>query len=619
MGDRELYTGERLQTEEILDFICDHPGNEILVGFAFGYDVTMIMRDLSENRQRKLFQAREFGEGHSPYTWYKEFDIDYLPKNYLRVRRVRIVRNVDGSETRIVIKGSSRTIYETFGFFQKSFLKVLKEFKVATEVDLIEISENKDARAGFETITQKIRDYCALECVYLAKLMETFRGYCIDADIVPRSWSGAGKLAGAMHRKYSTPTAKQVNECIPPDVQAMANMAYYGGRFEITRVGSIEGEVYEYDIRSAYPAAMPNLPCVVHGKWFHCDNDQMYGAGKVYVANVSFRSARRGGAQDHFGKLNPLPIRSKEGHLYWPNEGNGTYWSSEIDAARRLGTTVTVCSAWVYEKQCDCKPFQWVESVYEYRKSIGSQGAGYPIKLGINALYGLLAQRRGNGVYTNLLWAGMITAMTRAKLIDAIIAAKPSSVIMIATDAIYSSEPIEGLDCGDKLGQWEDASLPGIFIVQPGLYWSPGLKKRKSRGLSGKFFEEPGRTESFENAWEVYRQAVNSGLEAEYPNVSVPVPGFIGLKLALSRNKPESAGRWIADQRTISFDPRNKRVHSRWEGGAIITAPKIGGRLCTSLPHRDFLAAGGGELWEAARLQMEEQPDYIDLGIPWKD
>lgn len=46
MGERELFTGHHLRTEELLNFICDHPANEILVGFAFGYDVTMILRDL---------------------------------------------------------------------------------------------------------------------------------------------------------------------------------------------------------------------------------------------------------------------------------------------------------------------------------------------------------------------------------------------------------------------------------------------------------------------------------------------------------------------------------------------------------------------------------------------
>jgi len=82
MGDRELFTGHPLQTREVLLFICSHPRDEILVGFSFGYDVTMILRDLPEKQQRKLFEPKNLGPGYSPYVLFDEFDIQYLPKNY---------------------------------------------------------------------------------------------------------------------------------------------------------------------------------------------------------------------------------------------------------------------------------------------------------------------------------------------------------------------------------------------------------------------------------------------------------------------------------------------------------------------------------------------------------
>ncbi len=47
----------------------------------------------------------------------------------------------------------------------------------------------------------------------------------------------------------------------------LANMAYYGGRFEITRTGLLDQPVYEYDIGSAYPDGMRYLPCLEHGRW----------------------------------------------------------------------------------------------------------------------------------------------------------------------------------------------------------------------------------------------------------------------------------------------------------------------------------------------------------------
>ena len=631
MGERELFAdGRHLRTEELLQFICDQPRGSILVGFAFGYDVTMILRDLPEAQQRKLFLPKVFAEGHSPFVWYKYFNIDYLPRQYLKVSRVKIERGQDGAERRIPIKGSQRIIYETFGFFQKSFLKVIEEFEVGTLAQREEIRIEKDRRSSFSSITDRERQYCALECEFLAELMEKLRGYCHAAGIVPRTWSGAGKLAAALHKLHETPKGAEIRDLVPREVHDLANMAYYGGRFEITRVGKIKEKVYEYDIRSAYPDAMRRLPCLVHGEWRFADAKEIrevaanvggrYGTDPIFVAGCTFKPANKKGPVPPLGGL---PVRSKEGHLYWPSQGGGVYWSCEIASAERLGYAISYKSGYIYRKCCDCHPFDWVENLYEYRKSIGGSGPGYPIKLGINSLYGKLAQRKGNGSYNNMIWAGLITAMTRTKLNDAI-ALNPDRIVMVATDAVYSLDRL-GLPCGDALGDWEDVELPGLFIVQPGLYWCPARRKKKSRGLSGKFFEQVNpatgsqMTVDFEQAWDRYHEFENSKIEVEFPKVAVPVPGFTGLKLAVSRGKPETAGRWVTEQRDISFDYRNKRQGHHWQGNAIALGIKPGHPGLMSLPHRDFLKAGGQEPWEMARLMLEEQPDYIDLGIPFKD
>lgn len=632
MGQRELFRGgDHLRTEELLDFICDQPAGSILVGFAFGYDVTMILRDLPPGQQKKLFEPKTFGEGKSPFVWYKNFNIDYLPRQYLKVSRVRIERDADGKERRIAIKGSQRIIYETFGFFQKSFVKVINEFGVGTEHGRLAIAADKERRSSFTEIGQRERDYCALECEYLAELMEQLRGYCHAAGIVPRTWSGAGKLAAALHKLHGTPKGDEIKEVVPKEVNDLANMAYYGGRFEITRTGKIEGKIYEYDIRSAYPDAMRRLPCLLHGEWRAADAKELaaiaknvggrYGVDPVFVAGCTFKSADQ--SIPDAGRLGGLPLRSKEGHLYWPKTGGGVYWSCEIASAERLGYAIRYKSGWIYNRVCSCRPFEWVEQLYEYRKSIGGSGPGYPIKLGINSLYGKLAQRKGNGSYNNMIWAGLITAMTRTKLNDAIKLSMdthgPGRIVMVATDAVYSLDPLDGLSCGDKLGDWEAVELDGLFIVQPGLYWCPAKRKKKSRGLSGRFFEEPGRTESFEEAWERWHEFENSKIVMDFPVVTVPVPGFIGLKLAIARNKPLLAGTWVSDTRGISFDYRNKRSGHTWDGAAIVTNIKAGHPGLLSLPHRDFLKAGGQLAWEDAREMLAEQPDYVDLGIPFKD
>lgn len=613
MGDRELYTGSPLATAELLDFICDAPGDVILVGFAFGYDVTMILRDLPEGQARKLFQPVSLEKGKSRYVWFRDFDLEYLPKNYFRVKRVKIIRQADGSERRVAIKGSQRTIYETFGFFQKSFLKSIESFDVGTPEQRQSIAENKARRSSFVSIDQEERDYCALECRFLAELMEKLRAYCYAADIVPRTWNGAGKLASALHAKHHTIKREDVKNVIPAGVLDFANMAYYGGRFEITRTGQIKQPVWEYDICSAYPDAMRKLPCLAHGTWRFSNDPKELAGASLCVASVTFRQQR---ADNGFGQLGGLPVRSKEGHLIWPRQASGIYWNVEIAAAERLGVKVTYKAGWIYERQCECQAFDWVEPLYDYRQSIGSQGPGYPIKLGINSLYGKLAQRKGNGLYHNMVWAGLITAFTRAKLMGAIEHA-PSSIVMVATDAVYSLCPLP-LDVGKRLGQWEMAELADLFIVQPGLYWSPDKRKKKSRGLSGSFFEQSERTESFERAFHFWAAQDQNAVAIEFPSVTVPVPGFIGLKLALARNKHDLAGTWISDTRQISFDYRNKRQLHEWRDGHIITAIKPGSPNLVSLPHRDFIKAGGQEAWEAAREVLDEQPDFIEFSAPFQ-
>lgn len=576
----------------------------------------MILRDLPDEQKRRLFEPKEFGPGHSPFVWYGDFDIDYLPKQYLKVRRIRRIRDPEtGKVKRVGVPGSLRTIYETFGFFQKSFLKVCEEFNVGTPDERKLIAASKERRGDDEwEISQVERDYCALECRMLAQLMEKLREYCEAADIRPRSWNGAGKLAKALLAKHNAPTSAQVNAWVPKEVRDLANMAYYGGRFEITRTGNINETVHEYDIGSAYPDAMRQMPCLEHGRWERMDGADLRAHSGLFVAAVTFNSKRRG---DGMGQLGAFPVRSREGHLYWPLRGGGVYWSPEIRSAERMGFNVRYKGGWGFHSGCDCKPFDWIEPLFDYRRSIGKSGPGYPIKLGCNSLYGAQAQRIGSGKYANMVYAGLITAITRARLNDAI-SQSPDSVVMIATDGIYSTRPLD-LEVGDRLGQWEHTELPGLFIVQPGLYWCPEKRKRKSRGLSGKFFEEPGRTEAFEHAWRDYLAGLNSGIDGGFPAVPVPVPGFIGMRLALARGKPELAGTWTSDYRTISFDWRNKRSGAVYRNGVAITGVKEGSPGLVSLPHRDFLAAGGAEPWEAARLMLEEQPDYIDLGIPFRD
>jgi hypothetical protein len=613
IGERELFTGKPLTTVELLDFICEAPKEVILVGFSFGYDITMICRDLPAERRTRLLAPLVTGPGKSRYTYFGDFGIEYLNRNYFRVCRTE--RGPDGK--RRVIEGSSRTIYEVFGFFQMSFLKALKNFSIGADyLDLIE--RNKEARGTISRIDKETRDYCAKECYLLAELMEKFRLSCETAGIRPRTWNGAGKLAAALHTAHKTLERSAVEILVPHEARVMAAAAYYGGRFEVAKIGAIDGPVYEYDINSAYPAAMRRLPCLEHGEWKKARPETLkrVSPNDLYIADLSFDHSR-----SDF-PLCGLPIRDKHGRIFWPQRGRGIYWSPEITAARKLGARITFKGGWRYIAKCNCTPFDWVEPLYDYRKSIGKKTEGYPIKLGINSLYGKLAQRVGQPKWGNFIWAGLITAYTRAMLIDAV-ALSPNDIVMLATDGVYSRKPLD-LQLGDKLGQWEAAEHARMFVVQPGLYWGP--PKPKTRGVPLKFFEQKiadgrTRTDVFEDEWKAYRKAdQRNPLGAEFPTGQVDLTLFIGLRLAQARNKPETAGKWIQQTRTISFDwTRKRRFEHKWINGYVTTYPLPGSHDLISVTYSDQVSSGAPKLWDEAREELEDQPDYLDISIPWKE
>jgi hypothetical protein len=123
------------------------------------------------------------------------------------------------------------------------------------------------------------------------------------------------------------------------------NHAYYGGRFEVSRIGSISGPVYEYDLRSAYPAGMLDLPCPLHTRWEHQARANRLPESEIYLAKISFSFPD--------GPWCGLPFRQKGG-LFWPFQGMGWYWSREIEPAqRRLYADVVLHDLWVARCACD--------------------------------------------------------------------------------------------------------------------------------------------------------------------------------------------------------------------------------------------------------------------------
>lgn len=583
-GNHVLETGAPLTWQDCLPFIADLPTDVIYVAYFFDYDTTMCLRGLPMERLTRLLDIDCRRVPTKPCSSfpidYADFQIDYLPGKELRVRR----------------KGQKWVIINDVGsFFQCSFVTALERwFPEPQYREIIDrIALGKSQRNEFGGVTQEEREYNLLEIRMLELLMEKFRDVCDELDIRPGKWQGPGNLVSAVFRREGLPR----NRDIPlweqdPDVARCANDAYYGGRFEASTFGSVDGPIYQYDINSAYAATYRRLPCLLHGTWKRLER-LPDAADRLYLADVRFRH----GPEFHWCVL---PIRTANGTLVWPREGRGIYWSTELEIARKYGVELDCHGGWKYVKNCECVPLQFAEDAYHERQRLGKDGKGMVLKIFLASAYGKLAQSVGCAPYSNPVWAGLIVSSVRAQLADAALSVgHGESVLMLATDGLFTTREIDSLSLGKELGQWDLKEHADIFIVQSGVYFI-GDRAPKTRGIPQA--RVVASEQGFRDTWHRFMDG------GPLDPVRVHLTSFVGLRLAMARNKPHLAGQWLDNPKDVSFDWSSKRVDARRQGHSIVTMPPQGSPELTSVAYSRVI--GGMNAKE--KLDLADQPDWGD-------
>ncbi len=130
--------GKPLSTRDGLEFILSLPAEPILVVFGLGYDANQILRGIKKVQTlRQILNPRQ-GKNGPCYTYWGDYAISYQQGQYLRVARID-----RSGPKRAVVKGSCRTIYETFGFFQCAFVKAIGDWGIGTARERAIIAANK--------------------------------------------------------------------------------------------------------------------------------------------------------------------------------------------------------------------------------------------------------------------------------------------------------------------------------------------------------------------------------------------------------------------------------------------------------------------------------------------
>jgi DNA polymerase elongation subunit (family B) len=353
------------------------------------------------------------------------------------------------------------------------------------------------------------------------------------------SWHGAGAVAGKVLQREGIkahivrPIAEAENEAIMS--------AYFGGRNLCQQVGYFD-KVYGYDIVSAYPSAMRTLPSLKGLEAIQLEGLIDYPLSCYFVEwNFPQDSA-----------FIPLPFRHKDGSIYYQERGKGWYWYPEVkECLRHFPNNIRIISGYQFKVQNpDSRPFNFINEIFEERRMLKEAGnrAQYALKLAINSLYGKTAQSVGyRGMlppYQSYIYAGMITSITRAKMIAAAMQ-NPEAIIFFATDGILSTAPLE-LPLGTELGEYETTEWDSSFVVKSGFYeLCKGDKvKRTVRGFAPSIV-----------SWDLIKDAFNElGLSARVP---FEVTEFIGMKSS-SKERPWLT--WQQGFRVLSFLPARQQA-----------------------------------------------------------
>lgn len=506
VGSESVSDPAGLSWDQIFTFLWEQftalpAGKHVFTGFYLGYDFTEWLRSLPEDRARMLFTDRGKalrvrttrsvdGDTHFP-VYVDNWEIDLLGNKRFKVRRV-------GAEKWMFICDSGP-------FFQSSFLTAIDPEKwddpVCTLDEFREIERGKKDRSG-AVLGPKMVQYNRLENRVHERLMTRYEQGLIALEIglSPQQWFGPGQVAQTwMGQRRKIPTAKQIRETVPDWFRDSARKSYIGGWFELFAHGHIPGESHEYDINSAYPHIIANLPCLLHGTYSQGRGRPRVCDGTLQLVRATVHGNTEGQPRHPIGSM---LHRTRTGSILRPTRTAGWFWVHELQAAQRAGCVTEIeYHEWQQYKPCSCPPpLAEIAKLYDFRQKVNKKSAlGRAIKLLINSIYGKFAQSIGTPKYGNPIYASLITAGCRAMILDAI-ASHPegmNNVIMVATDGVYFLDAHPGLPLSSQLGDWEHTTHDNLTLYKPGVYWDDKTRHAvaagdkpvfKARGISAADF-----------------------------------------------------------------------------------------------------------------------------------
>jgi hypothetical protein len=188
----------------------------------------------------------------------------------------------------------------------------------------------------------------------------------------------------------------------------------FGGRGELMKQGLTGDILHVYDLSSAYPAQIAELPSMEGGEWVHRKNPTREEIEQSNMLSM-FRAETHN--FNYFLPFYPLPFRVKSGAIMFPADVRGVWMRDDVvgafkyfDKFSSLGRLshgvpggskpeIRVTEALFFVPATDEKPFAFIRELFDLRarilKADKNDVRAVILKLAYNSIYGKLAQSVG--------------------------------------------------------------------------------------------------------------------------------------------------------------------------------------------------------------------------------
>lgn len=331
----------------------------------------------------------------------------------------------------------------------------------------------------------------------------------------------------------------------------LARWAYHGGIFETVKRGYFEEEIFDYDINSAYPHTMSQLPHWGNGKFTPVEtytDGIKYGWYKVKFDCKWIPYEDRD--NPHLEKFSiaggpEVEYVLNDKRIVYP-EGERTQFITriELDFMRRNHFKFKCLGGieWEQSQKRFNSPFNWMEKTYYKRQEIKQANSEdmrqYALKIMLNSSYGKTAQQEPFlGALTNFFYASYITADTRIKLAE--IAEKyPKNVIDIATDGICLNKEISGIEEGEGLGQYKLKTFDSALFI--------------GSGIRQMFYTEPDKNG---NTYETFARGISN--DKRYNMLADIEMNLKSPTLVKTKNRPLNLGECLTHTKLLDINDLN--------------------------------------------------------------